>query len=541
MQILKPIKVGQAPNDQTGDTLRDAMVVVNDNFAKTRSGIDAVEVSVAAAQRKADAAIPADEKGAAGGVTPLDAAGKVPAAHLPEPAIPLAQKAAPGGVAPLDEGSRVPVDFLPVVEPAVPLAQKGQPGGVATLAADGKIASAQLPDLIPAAEKAQPYGVATLAVDGKIDSSQLPALIPVSEKGRANGVAMLGADGRVPAVQLPAMQDAVPLTEKGLPGGVATLGGDGKVPGAQLPPIDSIPLGFVAWWPSRERIPAGWAPLDGQTINRATYPDMWASVQAGNLPLVLEATWQSDPAVRASYTAGDGSSTLRVPDLNGKSAGALGALFLRGDGALSGGVAGQIQRDQFQNHDHLINLKSTKVATAPATEAGWAEYGVGALSQYGTVSSYNGRFGSETRPLNATGCWVVKLAGVAVNAGQLDALRLASDLALANAEVQTLKGQLAGTMGVGQTLQVMTAQRALGTNYVNNTGRPIQVFAWGESEAVGASVAMIVADGIASTSAYSGSGAQLGVNGIVPPGAVYRIVAAGLKNANNLVGWKEYR
>ena len=44
MQLLKPIKVGQAPNDQTGDTLRDAMVVVNENFTKTRSGVDAVEV-----------------------------------------------------------------------------------------------------------------------------------------------------------------------------------------------------------------------------------------------------------------------------------------------------------------------------------------------------------------------------------------------------------------------------------------------------------------------------------------------------------------
>ncbi len=109
MQILKPIKVGQAPNDQTGDTLRDAMVVVNENFAKTRSGVDAVEVAAAAAQRKADAAIPAAEKGAAGGVTPLDASGKVPAAHLPEPAIPLAQKAAPGGATAADRQHSVGV------------------------------------------------------------------------------------------------------------------------------------------------------------------------------------------------------------------------------------------------------------------------------------------------------------------------------------------------------------------------------------------------------------------------------------------------
>ncbi len=59
MQSLKPINVGHAPNDQTGDTLRDAMALVNENFAKTRVGVEAVEVSAAAAQRKADAAVPA--------------------------------------------------------------------------------------------------------------------------------------------------------------------------------------------------------------------------------------------------------------------------------------------------------------------------------------------------------------------------------------------------------------------------------------------------------------------------------------------------
>ncbi|MCH1997873.1 hypothetical protein L7Q78_34280, partial [Achromobacter xylosoxidans] len=62
MQILKPINIGLAPNDQTGDTLRDAMTIANENFAKARAGVEAVEVSTAAAQRKADAALPAAEK-----------------------------------------------------------------------------------------------------------------------------------------------------------------------------------------------------------------------------------------------------------------------------------------------------------------------------------------------------------------------------------------------------------------------------------------------------------------------------------------------
>lgn len=455
MQILKPIKVGQAPNDQTGDTLRDAMVVVNENFTKTRSGVDAVEVSVAAAQRKADAALPAAEKGAAGGVTPLDATGKVPAAHLPAAAIPLAQKAAPGGVAPLDEGSRVPVDFLPVMEPSVPLAQKGQPGGVATLAADGKIAPVQLPDLIPTAEKAQPNGVATLAADGRIVAGQLPALIPAADKGRPGGIPTLDADGRVPAAQLPAVQDAVPLVEKGQPGGVATLGLDGKVPGTQLPPIDSIPLGFVSWWPSRAAIPAGWAPLDGQTISRVTFPDIWTSVQAGNFPLVPEATWQSDATARASYTTGDGSTTLRVPDLNGKSSGALGAVMLRGDGALSAGSDGMIQRDAMQRVTGSVAL-AYGTTQLEGTGAFFSEVGgSGSGASFAYTNNFTwlkfdnaraARATTETRPLNATGCWVVKLFGTVISPGSANAAQLASDYAQLSAQLQSLKGAMGFTI-----------------------------------------------------------------------------------------------
>ncbi|MGK8221881.1 phage tail protein [Achromobacter xylosoxidans] len=538
MQLLKSINVGLAPNDQTGDTLRDAMAIANENFAKTRAGVEAVEVSAAAAQRKADAALPATEKGAAGGVTPLDAMGKVPAAYLPPPAVPLSQKSAPGGVAPLDDEGRVPADHLPAPTPSVPLAEKGQPNGVATLAANGRIPSVQLPDLIPLAEKAQPNGVATLAEDGRIVTGQLPPLIPVGDKGRPGGVATLDADGRVPAGQLPAVQDAVPLAEKGQAGGVATLGEDGKVPALQLPSIDSIPLGFVVWCPSRAFIWAGWAPLDGQTISRATYPEACAAFLAGTVPMVEDAAWLADPTKRASYAKGDGRTTLRLPDLNGKSQGTLGALFLRGDGLLSNGSPGQIQRDQLQNHEHLINLRTSP---ATGTDAGRADYGVGAGSQYGTVGAYNARLGAETRPLNATGCWVVKLAGVVVNAGAVDAMRVAADLAMVDAVVQALKGQLDGAFGVGQTLQGLTTQRALATDYTNATARPIVAYGSGFSEVAGASMALVVDESVVSTSTYGGPGARLGVSGIVPPGASYRIVAAGLTNSNTLTSWKEYR
>lgn len=89
MQELEHIEVGQQDNDGKGDLLRRGMIRVNDNFAKVQTGVDAVELAaVQAAQTAteakttADAAIPAAQKGMAGGVAPLDATGKVPAAHL---------------------------------------------------------------------------------------------------------------------------------------------------------------------------------------------------------------------------------------------------------------------------------------------------------------------------------------------------------------------------------------------------------------------------------------------------------------------------
>lgn len=510
MQSLKPINVGHAPNDQTGDTLRDAMALMNENFAKTRVGVEAVEVSAAAAQRKADAAVPASEKGAAGGLTPLDAAGKVPAAHLPPPAIPLSEKSAPGGVAPLGEDGRVPVDHLPIpepVEPSVPLAEKGQPNGVATLAANGKISPAQLPALIPAAEKAQPHGVATLAEDGLIVANQLPPLVPASDKGRPGGVATLGADGRVPALQLA----AVPSAEKGQAGGVATLDAGGKVPVGQLPPIPSgPPVASVAWWPLRTSIPAGQIPADGQTVSRATFPDLAAMVTGGKVPVVTEADWLADPLKRGSYTIGDGSITIRVPDLNGQSAGALGALFLRGDGTESAGANGVIQRDATQRVQGIARLRSG--------DAGLGIAASGALTlTSGDVSSYNlsmtvkstpdtvlgfdnaaqARVAAENRPTNVSGVWTIQAFGAVMESGAVNAAQLASDLATAQSALQQLRSQMPG---IGQVFRRRTT--VLRTWYQNVTARPILV----GTHFIGAAAGTVIVAGYLNTlSGTSGS------------------------------------
>lgn len=243
MQELEQIPIGQQDNDGTGDPLRNGMAKVNANFTKVQTGVDAVELTAAnaaqtatEAKTTADAAIPAAQKGMAGGVAPLDATGKVPATYLPGLAdyIPLDQKGAADGVAPLDGGTKVPLANLPV----------GTAGGVAPLDAQGKVPAVNL----PAAQ----------------DS------IPLTQKGAADGVATLDEAGQVPVEQL---GGAVKSAEKGAASGVATLDSGGKVPAGQLPPIPTgPPVGSVAWWPLRSSLPAGQIPSDGQTVGSRHVP-----------------------------------------------------------------------------------------------------------------------------------------------------------------------------------------------------------------------------------------------------------------------------
>lgn len=135
-----------------------------------------------------------------------------------------------------------------------------------------------------------------------------------------------------------------------------------------------VPVGAVAWWPLRSSIPAGRIPADGQTISRATFPDLAAMVVAGTVPVATESDWLADPRNRGCYTTGDGSTTIRVPDLNGHSVGSLGRVFLSGDGTDAAPV-GVIQPDQFQNHSHLINIKTSQ--SGSPTAYGTVPYGQG--------------------------------------------------------------------------------------------------------------------------------------------------------------------
>lgn len=200
---------------------------------------------------------------------------------------------------------------------------------------------------------------------------------------------------------------------------------------------EGLPLFSVVWWPSRAAIPDGYGAADGQELLRAIYPDAWAGVQAGNVPAAADTVWLNTPTERGKYTTGDGASTFRLPDYNGKASGSLGALFLRGDGTLSAGVAGAIQMDAFQGHLMAAPVDSTGFDTRFASGGDRAFAGAGGNLAGRTTTGApvtdgsNGvpRTANETRPLNVTGCWIIKLFGAVVNEGSADAAQLASGYA----------------------------------------------------------------------------------------------------------------
>lgn len=203
--------------------------------------------------------------------------------------------------------------------------------------------------------------------------------------------------------------------------------------------MGQVPMFQVQWWAQRSSIPAGYVAADGQELNHATFPDAKNGIDAGMVPTVANGTWISNPTERGKFVALSSTGKFRVPDYNGKFAGSLGAVFLRGDGTLSAAVAGVIQPDAMQGHFHQSNQSNISTGTGSSVSR-LASYSESGSTQVGPAitDGVNGtpRTATETRPLNVTGCWIIKLFGAIVNPGSVDAAQLATDYAQLSAVVQ---------------------------------------------------------------------------------------------------------
>lgn len=73
---------------------------------------------------------------------------------------------------------------------------------------------------------------------------------------------------------------------------------------------------------------------DGQLLNRADWPELWAYAQM--VGAIEDSEWLADKFQRGKYSKGNGTTTFRVPDKNGVQDGSIRALYGRGDGGNSG-------------------------------------------------------------------------------------------------------------------------------------------------------------------------------------------------------------
>lgn len=223
-------------------------------------------------------------------------------------------------------------------------------------------------------------------------------------------------------------------------------------------------IGDTVWIPQRKSIGVGRIAADGQLVKRELYPDLFNEVANGNLPVVSESDWNKYPEQRGSYTLGDGITTFRVPDYNGKSSGSMGRVFLSGDGSGSAKVNGVIQQDYLRFHTHPLQFHPSQPGLGQTfstnggnnqtrglylnNPGGFSEDPVKGIELLGSthLGGATGRRiedpytnGDETNPRNVTGCYVIIGAGKALNAGSLNALALAQEVERLRSELQDVK------------------------------------------------------------------------------------------------------
>ena len=174
---------------------------------------------------------------------------------------------------------------------------------------------------------------------------------------------------------------------------------------------------------TRAYIPAYELPLDGQLVNRADYPDLWAWAQM-TTP-IADSAWMADVTQRGKYTTGDGSTTFRLPDWNGVQSGSIPGAFFRGgvssaDMTMAKGAVPNVKGTISVNSQYSF-LLSGAVYTGP--------FGIGSTN----MSGFNGINGgtdaramtfdlskvsdvykdgvSEVTPNKVSGVWVVRAKG----------------------------------------------------------------------------------------------------------------------------------
>lgn len=205
----------------------------------------------------------------------------------------------------------------------------------------------------------------------------------------------------------------------------------------------------------RSSINVGHVATDGQTLLYLTYPDVCQAIWDGKQHSVTEAEWQADVTKRNCWSRGDGTSYVRVPDLNAAVAGTGKPFYLRGSPTgLNGTSVGDAQRSWAARISSLhpngapnVGLPLNGTASGGAT---LTATGANGLVPSATSSSFPQAHldigpaiaglptADENRVKTAYGVMTVRVFTEVSNPGAVDAAQLATQLAAVDARVQTL-------------------------------------------------------------------------------------------------------
>lgn len=210
-------------------------------------------------------------------------------------------------------------------------------------------------------------------------------------------------------------------------------------------------IGAVEWFNgSRAKLPPGYVAADGQTLQRSAYPDLWAAISSNFLNSVTEAQWNTQSSNargsfyynRGSYSLGDGSTTFRVPDLNGGQTGSITNTFLNGSApslsanvgqvresaapAITGGFAVPVPVGHAGYAKGAFAGSSGDSVTQPGVPAAIYSAADG-LASGATRLTDSGKYGfqldasrsdklytgsaGELRPNTAVGIWIIRVSG----------------------------------------------------------------------------------------------------------------------------------
>ena len=187
-------------------------------------------------------------------------------------------------------------------------------------------------------------------------------------------------------------------------------------------------VGEAVTWETRAYYPPNCLPRDGQLVNRADWPELWAWAQ--KTTPITDATWLADVTKRGLYSTGDGSTTFRLPDWNGVQSGSIPAVFFRGgrgtaDMTLALNAAPNITGSIGSDMNAQVWLKATSasgafkiagtvsntmspVPSSFATTPGSSLWSID-TSLLGT--SYGRNDATEITPNNVSGVWLVRASG----------------------------------------------------------------------------------------------------------------------------------